>query len=127
MIFWFVKGMIFLDNNATTPMAPEVINGILRTCQDAWANPSSSYKRGREAKSLITDARQSILQMVTNNSGDHDVNADDVITFTSGGTEANATVIHWATETFRNRFQSQIPHVITTNIEHCATELPLKR
>ena len=66
MIFVFSR-MIFLDNNATNPMAPEVINGIHRTCQEAWANPSSSYKRGQEARALIREARQCILQMLVTN------------------------------------------------------------
>ena len=41
---------IYLDNNATTPLALEVISAIRLACEDAWANPSSGYKRGREAK-----------------------------------------------------------------------------
>ena len=40
--------------------------------------------------------------------------------------QANHTVMHWAIESFRSKFPEKIPHVVTTNIEHCATELPLK-
>ena len=34
--------------------------------------------------------------------------------------------MHWAIETFKSKYPNQVPHIITTNIEHCATELPLK-
>ena len=44
---------IYLDNNATTPLAPEVVSAIRQACEDAWANPSSGYKRGREAKAWV--------------------------------------------------------------------------
>ena len=55
--------------------------------------------------------------------------ASEVITFTSGGTEANYTAMHWAIEAYKacHDDQAEIPHVITSNIEHCATELPLKK
>ena len=49
--FRYLEAMaIYLDNNATTPLAPEVVSAIRQACEDAWANPSSGYKRGREAK-----------------------------------------------------------------------------
>ena len=34
--------------------------------------------------------------------------------------------MHWAIESFKNQFPDQVPHIVTSNIEHCATELPLK-
>ena len=74
---------IYLDNNATTPLAPEVISAIRQACEEAWANPSSGYKRGREAKSILEAARIHMAALVDQ---EPDV-AGDVITFTSGGTE----------------------------------------
>ena len=74
---------IYLDNNATTPLAPEVVSAIRQACEEAWANPSSGYKRGREAKSILEAARIHMAALV-----DQEPNlAGDVITFTSGGTE----------------------------------------
>ena len=114
---------MYFDYNATTPLDPEVIRAIRRMCEEAWINPSSGYKRGREVKKIIEDARQKVAKMV----GIQEGNPFDVITFTSGGTEANFTVMHWAIEAFKKQFLGKIPHIVTSNIEHCATELPLKR
>ena len=74
---------IYLDNNATTPLAPEVVSAIRQACEEAWANPSSGYKRGREAKSILEAARIHMAALVNQ---EPDL-AGDVITFTSGGTE----------------------------------------
>ena len=73
---------IYLDYNATTPLAPEVTEAITIACKDAWANPSSGYKRGQEAKIQLEAARQKIASMLKT-----DEEAKNVITFTSGGTE----------------------------------------
>ena len=75
--------VIFLDNNATTPLAPEVVEAIRMSCQNFWANPSSNYNRGRETKKLIEDARLKVTNMV---GATYPV---EEITFTSGGTEVN--------------------------------------
>ena len=79
---------IYLDNNATTPLAPEVVSAIRDACQESWGNPSSGYKRGRDAKAQVEDARQKITKMF-GLSGLEDV-CQDVITFTSGGTEVRS-------------------------------------
>ena len=76
---------IYLDNNATTPLASEVVSAIRLACEDAWANPSSGYKRGRDAKAILEAARKHMAEMV-GEEHPHLV-AHDVITFTSGGTE----------------------------------------
>ena len=75
--------MIYLDYNATTPLAPEVVEAITSACQDAWANPSSGYKRGQKAKLQLEAARTKIAKMLEV----EDEEAVNVITFTSGGTE----------------------------------------
>ena len=74
--------MIYLDYNATTPVAQEVVKAIASAFEDAWANPSSGYKRGREAKLQLEAARTKIAKML-----DVEDEATNVITFTSGGTE----------------------------------------
>ena len=73
--------MIFLDNNATTKMAPEVIKAVTNACDNAWANPSSKYDSGKEAKAQLEAARLKIAKMVDAEE------SEDIITFTSGGTE----------------------------------------
>ena len=72
--------MIYLDNNATTPLAEEVVQEITRCLTKYWANPSSNYTEGRDAKQLIQKSRQSVADMINANSS-HE------IVFTSGGTE----------------------------------------
>ena len=78
-----LSSTIYLDNNATTPLAPEVINAIRDACLETWGNPSSGYKRGREAKAQLEEARRKIAQMVDSSP---EV-CQNTITFTSGGTE----------------------------------------
>ena len=76
--------MIYLDYNATTPVAPEVVKAITSAFEDGWANPSSGYKRGQVAKLQLEAARTKIAKML-----DVEDEATNVITFTSGGTEVN--------------------------------------
>ena len=76
--------MIYLDYNATTPVAPEVVKAITSAFEDGWANPSSGYKRGQVAKLQLEAARTKIAKML-----DVEDEATNVITFTSGGTEVH--------------------------------------
>jgi hypothetical protein len=73
--------MIYLDNNATTPLAPEVIKAIRDACQDMWANPSSGYTSGNNAKDQLEAARRQVALMVEASAPEKE------ITFVSGGTE----------------------------------------
>ena len=122
--------VIYLDNNATTPLAPEVLHAINSSAANAFANPSSSSLIGRAAKKLIIESRAEIAQMI---------NADpfDII-FTSGGTEANNWVIYsvlkyYYTENGKDSSDSRpknglkLPHIVTTEVEHDAVLEPIKR
>lgn len=108
---------IYLDYNATTPLAPSVLKSIHETLRDAWGNPSSSHEAGKKAKDVITCARTRVAKMIGAQQTD--------IIFTSGGTEANNTVFSSVVE-YYNKFIvnkndpniPQIPHIITSNIEH---------
>lgn len=96
---------VYLDNNATTPVDPEV----MRTAAEAmelFGNPSSHYETGRKAKSIIDGARESVAAMI---------GADpDEILFTSCATESNNTVL-------RSFAREKSPcRIITTRIEHPA-------
>ena len=71
---------IYLDYNATTPVAPEVIAVIKASLEVNWANPSSSYSIGAQAKQAVENNRRKIARMLN-------VDSINDIIFTSGGTE----------------------------------------
>lgn len=71
---------VYLDYNATTPLAPEVMECMREALQYSWANPSSQYQQGKEAREEIEKARASVAALIGT------VNPEDIL-FTSGGTE----------------------------------------
>lgn len=104
---------IYLDNAATTPMTPEVIDEMTRQMKESWGNASTVYSYGRHAKLVMENSRHVIAQSI---------NADDnEIVFTSGGTESDNTAIIQTAFT-RQRLGK---HIITTAIEHEAVLKPL--
>lgn len=107
---------VYLDYNATTPYDKSVREAMMVAADDFWGNPSSSYKRGLEAKQLIEEARKSVADMI----GAH---PSEVI-FVSGGTEANNVAIKSAIGDWKA--SQTVPHVITTEIEHDATLKPVE-
>ncbi|KAG8222228.1 hypothetical protein J437_LFUL001426 [Ladona fulva] len=116
---------IYLDFNATTPLESSVVGDIVTSLNVHWGNPSSCHRYGRVAKTSIEKARKNLSKMI------HGMEED--IIFTSGGTEANNMVIYSALETYRRwkaESEGEItiskPHYIATNVEHDATNLPLK-
>ncbi|XP_031452452.1 selenocysteine lyase isoform X2 [Phasianus colchicus] len=114
-------GTVYLDHNATTPLAPEAARAMDEAARQAWGNPSSSHPAGKKAKELIESARESLARLVGGR-------PEDII-FTSGGTEANNMVIHTALRYFRES-QGQgraVPHVVTSNVEHDSIRLPLEQ
>lgn len=76
--------MIYLDHNATTQPAPQVIAAMLGVMQEAWGNPSSTHRFGQEAKARLELARQQVAKLIGAKPNE--------LCFTSGGTEAN----NWA-------------------------------
>ena len=98
---------VYLDNNATTQVAPEVREAILPLLGDEYGNPSSMHRLGGQSGMLMEQARQKIA------SG---LNCDpEEIIFTSCGTEGDNTAIHSALES-----QPEKRHLITTRVEHPA-------
>jgi len=73
--------MIYLDNNATTQVAPEVLAEMHRLAGVAIGNPGSRHLAGRRARQVLEDARDSIAEIL-------DALPEEII-FTSGGTESN--------------------------------------
>jgi cysteine desulfurase len=102
---------IYLDNNATTPVLPEVVEAMLPYLRDHFGNPSSSHVYGVRAKAAVSRAREQVAGLIG-------CDADEVI-FTSGGTEANNLAIRGVTDALGERRP-----VVTSVIEHPATARP---
>src|SRR5512139_2111575 len=97
----------YLDNNATTRVAPEVVEAMLPFLTRQWGNPSSAYQFGRQVAKDVDEARAKVAALI---------NADPKeVVFTSCGTESNNTAIHSALKS-----QPAKRHVITTAVEHSA-------
>jgi hypothetical protein len=56
--------MIYLDHNATTPVAPEVLEAMLPYLTTEWGNPSSSYAFGRKLKTVVETARAQVAELI---------------------------------------------------------------
>lgn len=97
---------IYLDNAATTPILPEVIDKIMVMMRRVYGNPSSSHQTGRKAKSLVETARKNIARQFKANSNE--------IIFTAGGSEADNLII-------RNTvINLGVTTIISSKIEHHA-------
>ena len=97
----------YFDNNATTRVAPEVVEAILPFLRDYWGNPSSTYLFGRRVGEHLDQARARVAALI---------NAEPrEIVFTSCGTESNNSALHSALAT-----QPDKRHVLTTAVEHSA-------
>jgi cysteine desulfurase len=104
--------MIYLDHNATTPIAPEVAEAMKPHWGTEYGNPSSGYALGRRAKEALEAARLQVAKLLACR--------PEEIVFTSGGTEANNTVIKGVAHGLKDRGK----HIITTAIEHPAVTNP---
>lgn len=82
------QGMIYMDNNATTCVDPEVVDAMRPYFGEHYANPSSPYGPGRRVARAIWEARESVAGLVGADPGQ--------VIFTSGGTEANNLALHAA-------------------------------
>ena len=80
---------IYLDNNATSPILPEVAEGMRQAALRYPGNPESQHSLGRQARQALEDAREDIGRMLGARS---DGMIADRVIFTSGGTEANNLV-----------------------------------
>ncbi|MEM1251208.1 MAG: cysteine desulfurase NifS [Cyanobacteria bacterium P01_H01_bin.21] len=99
--------VIYLDNNATTRVAPEVLDAMLPYLSDLYGNPSSMHSFGGQVGAAIQDARVQVAELL---------GAEDTeIIFTSCGSEGNNTAIHAALAA-----QPEKRHIVTTAVEHPA-------
>lgn len=95
---------IYFDNAATTPIAKEVIDVMSELMQTHFGNPSSIHREGREARTVIEQARKTIANLIGASIGE--------IFFTSGGTESNNMVLQCAVRDLG------VTRFITSPIEH---------
>lgn len=103
---------IYLDHNATTPIAPEVLDAMLPYFKQHYGNPSSDHSLGYRALEAIEGAREQVASLIGA--------ASEEIVFTSGGTESNNLAIRGSSATAapgRRR-------VVTSQVEHPATARP---
>ncbi len=106
------KKVIYLDNAATTPMAPEVIDAMAEVMKHTYGNASSVYSVGREAKAMLEQARESVAKSL---------NCLPVeVYFTGCGSEAD----NWAIKGYAMANKAKGNHIITTQIEHHAVLHP---
>jgi len=97
----------YFDNNATTQVAPEVVETMIPFLTEQWGNPSSAYRFGHQVARLVEEARAKVAALV---------NAEPKeVVFTSCGTESNNSAIHSALV-----LRPDKRHVITTAVEHSA-------
>lgn len=97
---------VYLDNAATTPIHPEVIDEMVAMMKNQFGNPSSIHAFGREVRSAIENARKRVAKLLKTSPSE--------IFFTSGGTEANNMAIRCSIHDLN------IKHAISSPIEHHA-------
>ncbi|MEH7075852.1 cysteine desulfurase family protein [Neobacillus drentensis] len=105
---------IYLDYNASTPLAPEVIEAMKPLLEDFYGNPSALHWAGKPVKELLQKAREQVADLIGCSPRE--------IIFTSGGSEAN----NLALKGFYFKNQHKGKHIITTKIEHPAIMNPCK-
>ena len=102
------KKLIYMDNAATTPVKPEVLDAMLPYFTEKFGNPSSIYSISSENKKAITDAREVIAKTINT--------TPENIYFTAGCSESD----NWALKATADAYASKGKHIITTKIEHHA-------
>jgi len=98
--------MIYLDNNATTRVAPEVFEAMQPYLTETYGNPSSAHSLGQRMKSAIEHAREQVAQLIG-------AAETSEIVFTSCGSESD----NWAIGGFLEQNPTR-RHIITTRVEH---------
>lgn len=102
-----MKELIYLDNNATTAVAPEVLDAMLPYLKEQYGNPSSMYSFAGGAHKALDRAREQVATLLGA--------TPEEIVFTSCGTESDSAAILGAFEA-----QPEKRHFITSRVEHSA-------
>jgi cysteine desulfurase len=106
--------IVYLDNNATTPVLPAVFDAMRPFLTEHFGNPSSAHRMGDKPASAVRDARAQVAALIGC--------TDAELTFTSCGTESNNLAIRGVMEMSPNK-----RHLVTTSVEHSAVLNPAKR
>ncbi len=104
-----IDKVVYMDNNATTRVAPEVLEAMLPYYSELYGNPSSMHTFGGQVGVKFAEARQQIATLIGANS--------EELVFTSCGTESDSTAILSALQSF-----PQKRHIVTTRVEHPAVK-----
>lgn len=105
---------IYLDNNATTPVDPAILESLPRWYRETFGNASSVHTEGQRARQLLEEARDQVAALIRASGRE--------IVFTSGGTESNnAALTGLAAERGARR------HIVATSIEHPAVSQSVAR
>lgn len=103
-----MEKLLYLDHSATTPVKQEVLETMLPYLSEAFGNPSSIYRIGREARLAVEKAREKIAAAIGAEPGE--------VYFTGSGTEAD----NWALRGVARLLEKKGRHIITSAIEHPA-------
>ena len=98
--------MIYLDNNATTRVAPEVLNAMQPYLSEFFGNPSSAHSLGREMKRAVEQSREQVASLIG-------AAEPSEIVFTSCGSESDNWAIRGVLATHPEK-----KHIVTTQVEH---------
>jgi tRNA (5-methylaminomethyl-2-thiouridylate)-methyltransferase len=100
---------IYLDHNATTPLAPEALAAMTAALRDLPGNPSSPHGPGRAARAAVEAARGDVAALLG-------ASAEEIV-FTSGGTEGNALAVGGLLRGLRSARSGRL-HVVSSRLEH---------
>lgn len=103
------ENVVYMDNNATTRVAPEVVTAMTPFLLDFYGNPSSMHTFGGQVGMAIKEARGKVAALLGAEAGE--------IIFTSCGTESDSTAILSALRTYPEK-----RHIVTTRVEHPAVK-----
>jgi cysteine desulfurase len=106
---------VYFDYNATSPMAPEVLEAVLRASRDLFGNASSVHHFGQEAKAAIDEARSAVAALINGDPSE--------VIFTGGGTASDNFAIRGAAEALEATGKR---HLVASAIEHEAVLNTLK-
>ncbi|MBU0484453.1 MAG: cysteine desulfurase NifS [Proteobacteria bacterium] len=101
--------VVYMDNNATTRVAPEVLEVMLPYFSDLYGNPSSMHTFGGQVGAAVIKARKNIASLIGA--------SPDELVFTSCGTESDSTAILSALQSLPGK-----RHIVTTRVEHPAVK-----
>ena len=105
---------IYLDYNASTPLAPEVLEVMTKAFGEIHGNPLSAHAHGVAARRVVETAREQVAASIGAE--------PDEIVFTSGGTESNNAAVYGIAEATAGRGR----HLVITAIEHASVEQPCR-